>query len=91
LFVLGVYTFQGQLKSGVEVAVKRASYEGKIPFEHFKNEVELIPKLQHTNIVKLLGYCIQRRERILVFEYMPNRSLDSFIYGMFLLALYTEA
>jgi len=75
------YAYKGQLKSGVEVAVKRASYEGKIPFEHFKNEIELIPKLQHTNIVKLLGYCIQKRERILVFEYMPNGSLDSFIYG----------
>uniref|UniRef100_K3ZIH5 Protein kinase domain-containing protein n=1 Tax=Setaria italica TaxID=4555 RepID=K3ZIH5_SETIT len=74
------YVYKGQLKMGLEVAVKRASYEGKIPFKHFQNEIELIPKLQHANIVKLQGYCIRKGERILVFEYMPNGSLDSFIY-----------
>ncbi|CAL4986097.1 unnamed protein product [Urochloa decumbens] len=74
------YVYKGQLKTGVEVAVKRASYDGKIPFKHFKNEIELIPKLEHANVVKLLGYCIKKREMILVFEHMPNGSLDSFIY-----------
>ncbi|TKW02284.1 hypothetical protein SEVIR_8G235400v4 [Setaria viridis] len=74
------YVYKGQLKMGLEVAVKRASYEGKIPFKHFQNEIELIPKLQHANIVKLQGYCIRKGERILVFEYMPNGSLDNFIY-----------
>ncbi len=59
--------------------MKRASYVDKIPL--LENELDLIPKLQHTNIVKLLGYCTRKRERILVFEYMPNRSLDSFITG----------
>ncbi|CAN6382008.1 unnamed protein product [Urochloa humidicola] len=73
------YVYKGHLQTGL-VAVKRASYDGKIPFKHFKNEIELIPKLEHANIVKLLGYCIKKREMILVFEYMPNGSLDSFIY-----------
>ncbi|KAF2912052.1 hypothetical protein DAI22_11g226900 [Oryza sativa Japonica Group] len=73
--------YQGRLNEGLEVAVKRASYVDKIPFHQLENELDLIPKLQHTNIVKLLGYCTRKRERILVFEYMPNRSLDSFITG----------
>jgi serine/threonine protein kinase len=48
----------------------------------FENEIKFIPKLQHRNIVKLQGYCIHRKERILVYEYMINKSLDKFIFGM---------
>nr|BBF89421.1 KI domain interacting kinase 1-like [Oryza glaberrima] len=77
----GVYFFQGQLNEMPEVAVKRASYVNRIPFDQLENEAKIISKLQHTNIVKLLGYCSQEREKILVFEYMPSRSLDSFITG----------
>ncbi|XP_062188368.1 cysteine-rich receptor-like protein kinase 44 [Phragmites australis] len=73
--------YKGRLHDGLEVAVKRASCQRNAPFSHFESEIELIPKLRHANIVKLLGYCSQKSERILVFEYMPNGSLDSFIYG----------
>uniref|UniRef100_A0A0E0RBW3 Protein kinase domain-containing protein n=1 Tax=Oryza rufipogon TaxID=4529 RepID=A0A0E0RBW3_ORYRU len=48
----------------------------------FQNEICFLGKLQHINVVKLLGYCIQGTERILVYEYMLNRSVDTFIFGI---------
>ncbi|KAH0652092.1 hypothetical protein KY289_029770 [Solanum tuberosum] len=72
--------YKGRLSDGQEIAVKRLSECSKQGVEEFQNEVSLASKLQHVNVLQLQGFCIEKEEKILVYEYMSNRSLDFYLY-----------
>ncbi|KAM4109789.1 hypothetical protein ACJW30_03G146400 [Castanea mollissima] len=72
--------YKGVLPDGREIAVKRLFFNNRHRAGDFYNEVNIISSVEHKNLVRLLGCCCSGPESLLVYEFMPNKSLDRFIF-----------
>ena len=78
---------QGTIRNGQEVAVKVLSAESRQGIREFLTEIDVITNVKHPNLVELIGCCVEGNNRILVYEYLKNNSLDRALLGMNLVLL----
>ncbi|CAA3026937.1 receptor kinase At4g00960 [Olea europaea subsp. europaea] len=72
--------YKGKLDDGRQIAVKKLSCSSAQGKKEFQNEVKLLACLQHKNVVNLLGYCVHGAEKLLVYEYVVNESIDKILF-----------
>lgn len=72
---------KGKLDDGREIAVKKLSRSSAQGKKEFLSESKLLARVQHRNVVNLLGYCVHAQERLLVYQYVVNQSLDKILFS----------
>jgi serine/threonine protein kinase len=72
---------QGRLKGGILAAIKVLSAESKQGVKEFLTEINMISEIEHENLVKLYGCCVEKNNRILVYNYLENNSLSRTLQG----------
>ncbi|PSR91059.1 Cysteine-rich receptor-like protein kinase [Actinidia chinensis var. chinensis] len=72
--------YKGKLDDGREIAVKKLSQSSGQGKKEFMNEAKVLARVQHRNVVNLFGYCVHGEEKLLVYEYVANESLDKHLF-----------
>ncbi|KAL9265766.1 Proline-rich receptor-like protein [Drosera capensis] len=75
------YVYKGALGNGNQVAVKQLRIGGKQGEREFQAEVEIISQVHHRNLVSLVGYCVAGADRMLVYEFVPNKTMEFHLHG----------
>lgn len=77
------YVYKGVLSNGKEIAVKQLKTGSSQGEREFQAEIETISRVSHKHLVSLFGYCIYGDQRMLVYEFIPNKTLEFHLHGKF--------